>query len=325
MDAPMHAVLEWDRGALAASCERAQLVSEGVETYLGRPVFAADGDVIVRVSLERVEEGGAPRVVARVSQRDRSGKLWGERAVTGGSDCSSLDEPLTLVVALMVDSPAAAEAEQSEAEQPEPDPEPEPEPEPPPAAELGPSEIQTAPSLERALETPGHAALLGFGTVAQGLTPNTGFGFGLIGSLKPARFWGISLDAQLLVPQRLSLGAGSLSSSLLLASANLCPLQGTSGQAWWSACGGLGVGRLEVESHGLLDAQSAREWLLMPTLSARAAFRTGRLLFGGGLSAFVPVSPDRYSYRDASGQRLDIFTMNQVGLTASLGAGCIVD
>src|ERR1041384_2221690 len=104
MDASQ-AVLMWDRGALEIECERGAQVREGVETYVGRKVFGEGGDRVVRVTLSRVSEQGKKRVEARVSQEDTQGRTWGERVVTGDDSCSSLDEQLTLVVALMVDAP----------------------------------------------------------------------------------------------------------------------------------------------------------------------------------------------------------------------------
>ena len=46
---------------------------------------------------------------------------------------------------------------------------------------------------------------------------------------------------------------------------------------------------------------------------------------GGGLAAAFPVSPDHYKYRDPEGTRHEAFTMNQLGLTANLGIGLILD
>jgi hypothetical protein len=320
------AVLEWDRGTLPAECDRAAIVREGVETYLGRSVFAPDGEVLVRVSLARVEESGTSRIVAHVSQRDESGKSWGERTVSGGADCASLDEQVTLVVALMVDSPAPA-AEPSE---------PEPQPAAPPpretaktpeeSAEPRTGEIQTAPNLESSLEAPGHAVLLGFGAVALGTLPEMGAGAGLAALLKPRRFWGFGVEAELFVPQHKPIGTGKLDVSLLVGRASLCPLQGTQGGAWWSACASLGVGWLSVEGRGLLEASRHRQWILMPGFGVRAAWvLRDRWLFGGGLAAAFPVSPDRYSYRDLQGARQQAFTMSQLGLTASLGVGLMLD
>ena len=199
MDAPQ-AVLEWNRGALEAECERGAAVQAGVETYLGRSVFARDGELVVQVRLSRVEEAGTSRVVANVTQRDATGKVWGERTVAGDSSCASLDEPLTLVVALMVDAPAAP-TEEPPAETPLP-PEP-PSRSPAPPSQDGSGAIETAPSLAQAESAPGHAAFMAFGVATMGALPTTGAGGRALLSVKPRGFVGLGTDVMLLAPRRL--------------------------------------------------------------------------------------------------------------------------
>lgn len=320
MDAPP-AVLHWDRGALEIECDRAAIVRAGVEAYLGRSVFADDAELAVRVSLSRVEGQG---VVADVSQEDASGRVWGHRTVSGDASCASLDEPLTLVVALMVDSPARPElaSEPTPSNAPAP---PAPVPRSPEPARDQPEEIETAPSLEHAT-TPGHAALLGFGLASLGALPTTAAGGGLFGTVKPRGFWGIGAQLELLAPQQKQLGTGSLQTGLLLLGAALCPLQGLDGAWWWSACGTLSGARLKVESRGLFDSNSTVEWLVVPGFSVRAGRRVWRgLLLGGGLEAGFPVSPDRYVYRDPQGAQQVAFEGNQFMIAASLGVGVLAD
>lgn len=318
MDVPQ-AVLQWDRGALEVECERAASVQQGVETYLGRKVFAADGETVVRVTLSRVDE----HVVANVSQADATGKVWGERQVSGESDCASLDEPLTLVVALMVDSPRAeAEAAPPEA----PPPEPEPTPSAPPPVVDDTSEIQTAPSLESSKVAPAHIAFLGLGAVAMGALPGAAVGGRAIATVKPRGFAGLGVDAELLAPQNKSLGAGSIDVSFMSVSGSLCPLQGVDGKTWYSACASFGAGRLRIEARDLLQARSRTEWVLLPSLAARAAWLPGRgVMIGGGLDAAIPLTAERYVYRDPQGQTRTAFDLAQLIVTASLGVGVLVD
>jgi hypothetical protein len=308
------AVLLWDRGTLEAECERGAQVKSGVEAYLGRAVFAESGASVVRVRLSRVEEQGKLRVVARVSHEDDSGKTWGERSVSGDESCASLDEQLTLVVALLVDTPNAA----TPAVEPEPLPPP-----PPPVSET--SEIVTAPSLQQPASTPGHLVVLGFGAVSAGATPGLGVGGGLAVSLKPRGFWGIGLEGAVLNPTREELESGSLKVSLMTATATLCPLQGVDDNVWWSACAAVGAARLHVRSHGLLEARSQTQWFVLPGLSLRAARIFGqRWLVGGGVLAAVPVAPDHYVYRDADGQRQPAFQVSSLVLSAQVGVGVLL-
>jgi hypothetical protein len=313
------AVLVWDRGGLEAECERAAFVREGVETYLGRAVFADSGSRIVRVRLSRVDEQGKRHVVARVSQEDEAGHGFGERSVTGDESCASLDEQLTLVVALLVDTPTPAEPTETPVAPP-------PEPEPPPSqASESSTEIVTAPSLQQPPPSPAHFALLAFGAGSAGATPALALGGGLLVSFKPRGFWGLGVEATALGPSSESLEPGRLDVSLVQAAASLCPLQSTDETVWWSACLSIGGARLRARSRGLLDARSDTQWFALPGLSVRAARIVGRRwLVGGGLVAAVPVSPDRYVYRDAEGSRQAAFQLSPLVLTLQVGLGWLV-
>ncbi|RYZ03808.1 MAG: hypothetical protein EOO73_26610 [Myxococcales bacterium] len=317
MDASQ-AVLMWDRGSLEVGCERGAQVRQGVETYLGEKVFGERGDVIVRVALSRVQDRGKRRVEARVSQEDAQGRTWGERRVTG-DDCASLDEQLTLVIALMVDAPEPP-APSAPLEPPLPPPPPEP---PPPEAS---GEILTAPSLERAPPSPAHATLLGFGAVALGATPEVAFGGGLAATFKPRGFWGLGLDAAVFAPRRQTLEGGSLEVSVLLAGASLCPWQGIDGAAWWSVCGSFHVARLRARSRGLVGARRDSQMVALPGLAVRGGRIFGqRYLLAGGVQLSFPVSPDRYAYRDVSGERQLAFEVGSFVMMASVGVGIILN
>ena len=195
MDAPL-SVLQWDRGALEAECDRSATVRAGVEAYLGRSVFGAEGSVVVRVRLSRVEENGRARVVATVTQETNDGRAWGEREVVGDSSCASLDEPLTLVVALLVDTPAPAPEPEPAPNQVTPPPERSaprtPAEDEPQAEDTGP--IETAPSLEH-VKAPGHVVLLAFGLLSMGILPSSAAGGAALASVKPRGFWGLSVEA----------------------------------------------------------------------------------------------------------------------------------
>ena len=322
MDAAPQAVLMWDRGQLRAECERAAVVRQGVETYLGRSVFAATGDVVVRVRLAR-GNGPNPRVVATVTKETRDGKVWGERSVSGDADCESLDEPLTLVVALMVDTveaPVTAETE------PEPVVSPSPPSPPPPLEPAHDGEIITAPSLEQGPPSVSHWALFGFGTANMGAEPAVAWGGGLSLSYKPRHFWGIGLEGEALAPQRSTLESGSLAISVATLGANLCPLQDTDGHAWWSVCASGSLARVHAKSRRLAEAIESTQLVVMPGLVARAAYVLGgRFLMGGGLHASFPVSPDRYVYRDSQGGVHQAFELSPLVLSVNFGVGLLVN
>jgi hypothetical protein len=248
--------------------------------------------------------------------------------VSGDDTCASLDDPLTLVVALMVDSPG-----QAEPAEPEATPEPLAQKPAPPPAERAPEqesndagEILTAPSLERALAAPTHAVFMGLGLLSMGALPAAAVGGALVATLKPRGFWGLGVEVGVLAPQDKALGNGSLEVSLLVLRGSLCPLQGVDGKAWWSACANMGAARLHTESHDLLDSKSRNEWLPLPGASVRAAWLPGHdFLLGAGLEAAFPISPDRYVYRDPQGMRQPAFEMSQLMITVNLGIGILID
>jgi hypothetical protein len=311
------AQLLWDRGTLEAQCERAQQVREGVEVYLGRVVFSADAELKVRVRVAR-PAASAGKVVALVTQEDATGQSWGERVVTGDASCESLDEPLTLVVALMVDRPTSATPEAATATVTAPPPAA-----PPPQVQV-PAEISTTPSLDRAPPAPGHTALLVSALGAMGATPAFGFGGGLSLVWKPRSFWGLSLDASAVLPRSVSLETGSLRVSLQSLDVGICPLQGTDGSAWWSLCGGAGVARVHVRSHDLLESRATSQYMAVPGLRARAAMVIAqRWLLGGGVVVAFPLSADRYTYRDAAGEEHAAFELGFPIVTASAFAGAL--
>jgi hypothetical protein len=106
----------------------------------------------------------------------------------------------------------------------------------------------------------------------------------------------------------------------------LCPVQVLSDEAWYGACAGLGVARLHLQSHDLLESRSRTELCWMPSLALRGGFRVGtRWLLGGGVEAAFPLGADRYVYRDAEGTAHDAFELSRLVVTAGAGLGLLVD
>jgi len=91
-------------------CIQAADLARGVEDRLGHAVFGPDPQV--RIDGEVTAEPGsgrrpgepAPRWRARLTLVDYRGSVLGSREVTGTEEsCRSIDQPLTLVVAVMID------------------------------------------------------------------------------------------------------------------------------------------------------------------------------------------------------------------------------
>jgi len=323
MDPLAQAVLVWDQERLARDCDRSGAVKAGVEAYLGRGVFGAEPSLVIRVRVSRAAGGGP--TVATVTQEDESGRAWGERSVSG-KDCESLDEPLTLVVALMVDASSTAQQERSNPPKlAEPAAPKSPAVEQPEVIAPSSEPIETAPSLQRSSYEPGHWVVFGSAVATMGLLPEPGVGVGIDARLKPSRFWGLSIDAVLLAEQRVVVDGGHIVFNLAHAGFGVCPLQGSDGAIWWSACGTFSLGWLRARSRGLEGARSKSEVFGMPGLSVSGAWLPrGWLFLGAGFSGAFPVSPDRYLYADALGTTHLAFQVSSFALTAQLGVGLIV-
>lgn len=322
MDPLAQAVLVWDQERLAPGCDRSEAVKAGVEAYLGRGVFGAAPSLVIRVRISPAVQGRP--TVATVTQEDGSGRAWGERSVSG-KDCESLDEPLTLVVALMVDSSSTSEQGPADASQVEPAAPSAPRAVRPEVIPTSSEPIETAPSLQRATEEPGHWAVFGSALATMGLLPEPGLGVGLDVRLKPRHFWGLSVDAALLAEQRVEVDGGNIAFNLAHAGVGLCPLQGSDAVTWWSACGTFSLGWLRARSRGLEGARRKSELFGIPGLSVSGAWLPrGWLFVGAGFAGSFPVSPDRYLYLDALGNEHLAFRMSSFALTARLGVGLIV-
>lgn len=91
-------------------CLQAAELARGVEDRLGHAVFGPDpqlridGEVTAEPAGSRRPGEAAPRWRARLTLVDDRGSVLGSREVTGTEEsCRSIDQPLTLVVAVMID------------------------------------------------------------------------------------------------------------------------------------------------------------------------------------------------------------------------------
>src|SRR4051812_22126644 len=119
--------LSWTGPGPELTCLGEEGLERAVDEYIGRDAFASGPvEATLRVSVERLPDR---HWHARLELTDRTGVVLGTRELTSASElCTSLDEPLVLTVALMVDD----ETEPAAPEPPAPEPPP-PEPPPPPA------------------------------------------------------------------------------------------------------------------------------------------------------------------------------------------------
>lgn len=294
-DALPTAVLVWESGQVNPACNRSDELERNVAAYLGRDAFEASAPITIRVSLRR---GPAlPVIVADISKIGEDGKVVGVRSVSGGASCESLDDALTLVVALMLEAPPE-EPVPASAEAPVPSAPPEP-------AQPEPAANEPALEAEEPPPPPGFLVVSAGVGSALGLLPFPNVGPRLQIDLKPRRFWGIALAGQALLGSRSELpGSGAIGYRLLQTSAALCPADSMSDSGWFSACAGLELAWLEAEGSELAPHRRKTHLLVSPALRLQVAKRVaGPLLLGGSLQVSFPISRNRYTYRDEQGAR----------------------
>lgn len=99
--------LQWVRLPNADSCIASRELTQRVETRLGRRVFVAtsEADRIVEGRIERTRSGHR----ASIRMTGPSGAVLGERTIeSAGEHCAAIDEPLVLIMALLIDPEALA-------------------------------------------------------------------------------------------------------------------------------------------------------------------------------------------------------------------------
>ncbi|HEX2671413.1 MAG TPA: hypothetical protein VHM25_11105 [Polyangiaceae bacterium] len=290
--APPVAVLVWDGGTVSPACDRSAELARNVAAYLGRDAFEPNAPLSIRIGLRRSPDDRA--LIADISKVGEDGKVIGVRSVSAGGSCETLDDPLTLVVALMLDAPPEEPAPVAPVPTPEPLTAPEPTEHDPLERDPDPEETNTEPGF----------ALISAGVGSSiGLLPFPNYGPRLQIELKPRRFWGISLSGLALFGSHTDLpGSGSIDFRSILAGAALCPLDTLRDRYWLAACGGVEVAWIEAEGSGLSPHRRKTDWTLSPSLQLQAARQVaGPLLLGGLLGVSFPISRNRYVYRDIGG------------------------
>jgi hypothetical protein len=102
---PSMVVLYWTRFPGAESCLNQRTLEKSVENRLGRKVFTSqhDADIIIRGDISRADSTDNWRVSFRM--HGATGTLLGERnVIIRGKDCGSVDDAISLVFTLMVES-----------------------------------------------------------------------------------------------------------------------------------------------------------------------------------------------------------------------------
>ncbi|HWA73874.1 MAG TPA: hypothetical protein VG937_16140 [Polyangiaceae bacterium] len=296
--------LAWSEPEGEVGCLGAEGLARAVSEYLGRPAFSpSPADLTLRVHVERKPERGFRALLQIV---DLTGAVVGERELESeGPLCASLDEPLKLAVALMVDGELATP------------PEPEPEPEAPPEPEDT-EEEKAEPSQPWVISADASAL------AESGLLPNASVGLELGGELRPADWFSFRGSGVGFLPTTDTLGGTARAKfSIIYGNLALCPQGALSARLRLAVCGGLALGTLFARSSELEGARSTRRRFFAATLELRATLTLSRRwAVLAQVEAVSPYRPERFVY-ELNGQRREFFRMSAPSLVAGLGASVI--
>ena len=303
-DAPTVA-LSWSGPEAKFDCLGGERLASAVDEYLGREAFSASpADLTLRVQVERRPDR-AWRALLRIV--DFTGAVVGERELVSESTlCSSLDEPLKLAVALMVDSELVASAE----------PEPEPPPEPPEPIEPEPVEPEP-PSTPWVVS--GDASVL----IQSGLLPSVSPGLELGLELRPSSWVLLRANGAGFLPGQVSLGGPAQAKiSIAYGQLTICPQTALGARFRLSGCAGVAAGTLFAKTSQLQEARSTQRRFLAASLGARASAQLSeRWSIVAQVGGVLPYRPERFVY-ELNGQRREFFRMSSPSLVA--GIGCSV-
>lgn len=327
---PDGVILRWDVDAGAGKgCARPQEIMDRVDLILERDAFepaatAAPWAPTVHVRLLAPDASGRQRAAVTLRTADIDDSASSDAPAPGGptrellapnADCRSLDEPLALVIALMIDAELTS--------QPEPPPEPPPEPvaEPPSQDHEGPRDRSpTPPSQDKTRRPWGSDAGLQ-ALVASGILPAPAFGGGISGALVSPAGFTVRAHGALFAPRRKTIDE-TASAKFLLGYGGLAACATAEVRARWRfrPCVGASLGAMNVRPAGLDLGRTATRLVVQGEAGLTTAYRVrDSWLVTASVGALVPIAPDRFLFRNADGRAEPIFRQAPIALIVGLG------
>ncbi|HEX2879747.1 MAG TPA: hypothetical protein VHO25_09420 [Polyangiaceae bacterium] len=295
-------------------CIAADELLSAVQAHIGRNPFTREpAGVVIDVKLERVGQPARWHAVLQVG--DGQSQIWGDREVLSeNEDCRTLDSPLTLILALIVDSELMQPPSAQQAPQAEPSSTPEEsrfdeEPAPPPKPSRPPP--------------PWQAEWDWLANVERGVLPNLAWGTEMSLLVRPPyvpdfRFY---LGGFMPQQQRVSSNA-SLQFLHARAGLQLCSSLAHWGALRFDGCAGVAVGLLQVEGEGLTPSRSVTRQLAESALTARAALALTRTLSVVTRGSLVfPWKTDRFVYSQPGGQVSEAHEISPFVFDIGIGMG----
>lgn len=330
--APRTASLSWVRLPGAESCIPTRELAQSVEAHLGRQLFlsASQGELSVEGRIGPSEASGEFEAVVVVS--DSFGAILGQRELRStNGDCVSLDEELSLVIAIMIDPEAALTAPETPSSEPGLEPEPQPvEPEQHSTTDEqnhsdGSAEDGRGEGTEsrRAEESGWRFDLLTSALLGVGYLPRPAAGVAVVLIIDPPRFWPFQIEVGSMLGSKADANGQEASARFdeVFAGAFLC---GPWDQGWFAlhGCAGVLAGGLHVRGEGFV--QSERQWLPSVDGVARlqVLFRPVRFLVVRiAASIEFPFFRHTFRYIDEDGTDRELFRAPPVAGTFEIGVG----
>jgi hypothetical protein len=264
--------LDWERERGAESCIGEDALRRSVETLLQRRIFAPLEQTAVSIRGRVLP--GTQRFLARLALVVGDGSVVGERTLESETaDCASLDQRLSLVIALAIDSLRALPKSTLRLD------------ERPNQKWFG--EVALAVSYERAL------------------LPAPTIGFGVNARLQPPSFWPIELGAfgwPFPTTARLPSGPGA-EVIALGARAGLCPWLVQGASLGLRLCVDAQAGRFMAKGVSVDNSRSPSSWMIGAAARFALWVPLGRrFALEPAVGAFVPFLQYRFTYTDESGQ-----------------------
>jgi hypothetical protein len=315
--------LSWSRLEGAEGCIGTRQLAAAVEALLGREVFvsAARAEVSIEGRVRAGEEGWQ----AALTVADAEGRILGERQLDSvEGSCRSLDEPIALAIALMIDPDAALGPALA----------PPSAPEPALPRALSPQIVveerlvyvpAAAPAAadHGASEEDGWQLGVRAGPSATvGLLPEIGFGVTAAVLVEPPWLIALEASAAIYLPRSASLEGHSADFALGYVGLAPCPLHHRFADLALALCAEVQLGRLWADGVDARGPWQRHQLVANLAPRARADYRiVGPLQLGLGLGAAIPLvrEPFRLHLDDESDGEL--FRLPPVAAQADLAVG----
>jgi hypothetical protein len=307
--------LGWARRPGAESCVGAGALARAVEARLGHPAWVptSAANVLIEGYVEKREN--VPGWHAELVLTDMNGGVLGQRDIVSDEvTCDALEQPLTLMLALIIDPKLLLSAEPSGP----------PRPAPPAVVVASPVEAPPEPPKPGPPRTDRDSRL--------GVEAAVIFGAGLL----PGVAWGATLDGvQTLGGLTFQLG-GTLwrpsdtappgeahaSFSMLELHGRECPRLLSGRGLLLLGCAGAAAGVVAAQGVGFGQTESSQRPVVFALVSAQgSAHLGGPFWLGLRLGAVVPIVREEFVSRSADGQVATLFRMSPVAGTADFSIG----